>query len=206
MNAQERTLLVEFLDQMIGAQAGRKDPEADSLIREAASRQPDAAYLLVQRALQLEQALQITQAELKRLQAETAQASDAGTFLGNANAWGRSPANTTPAGTPVGAPPASTVTPTAAQGAAPMQQRWGSGMLGNVAATAAGVVAGSFLFHGVQNLLGRHGTDAPWGAAATPAVPRENVALDGSADETPADDGIDTSSLDDGGDSGGDFA
>ncbi|HWI15973.1 MAG TPA: DUF2076 family protein, partial [Burkholderiales bacterium] len=205
MNAQERTLLVEFLDQMIGAQAGRKDAEADSLIREAVSRQPDAAYLLVQRALQLEQALQITQAELKRLQAEGGPQTDAG-FLGNANTWGRSPANTTPAGTPVGAPPAGAATPAAAPGAAPMQQRWGSGMLGNVAATAAGVVAGSFLFHGVQNLLGRHGTDAPWNSAAASPLPRENGAADESTDEALTDDSVDTASWDDGGDSGGDFA
>jgi hypothetical protein len=36
-------------------------------------------------------------------------------------------------------------------------------MLGNVATTAAGVVAGSFLFQGIQGLMHRGDTNAPWG-------------------------------------------
>ena len=63
MNPQEKELLARFLEQLTTAQAGQKDREAESLIREAVARQPDAAYLLVQRALQLDQALQLTQAE-----------------------------------------------------------------------------------------------------------------------------------------------
>lgn len=203
MNAQERTLLVQFLDQLIAAQAGRKDPEAEALIREACVRQPDAAYLLVQRALQLEQALDITKAEVQRLQSEAAQPHESASFLGNSNAWGRSSsATTTPTGAPVSAPPPASAAPMA-PGAAQPPQRFGSGMLGNVAATAAGVVAGSFLFQGVQNLLGRHGTDAPWGAAAPPAPARDDIALDDRSDDTQTDDSFDTSGWDDGGDIGG---
>jgi len=63
MNAQERELLTSFLDQMVQAQAGPKDMEAETLIRNAAARQPDALYLLVQRAMQLDYALKATQAE-----------------------------------------------------------------------------------------------------------------------------------------------
>ena len=37
---------------------------------------------------------------------------------------------------------------------------WGSGMLGTVATTAAGVVAGSFLFQGIESLMGHHGNNA----------------------------------------------
>jgi uncharacterized protein len=204
MNAQERTLLVQFLDQLISAQAGRKDPEAEALIREASARQPDAAYLLVQRALQLEQALDITKAELQRLQSETPQSRETASFLGNPNAWGRSSsATTTPTGAPVPAASPSSAAPTGPAVNQP-PQRFGSGMLGNVAATAAGVVAGSFLFQGVQNLLGRHGTDAPWGATATPAPARDDVALEDVSDDAQADDSFDTSGWDDGGDMGGD--
>jgi len=210
MNAQERALLVQFLDQLMAAQPGRKDPEAEALIREASARQPDAAYLLAQRALQLEQALDIAKAELQRLH-ESAQSSEAASFLGNPNAWGRaSSATTTPTGAPVSAAPPST----AAAPAAPATnqqppQRFGSGMLGNVAATAAGVVAGSFLFQGVQNLLGHHGTDAPWGAAAAPAPTRDDVALQDLSDDTQTDDSFDTSGWDGGdvgGGDGGDYA
>jgi hypothetical protein len=35
---------------------------------------------------------------------------------------------------------------------------WGSGMMANLATTAAGVVAGSFLYQGIQNLMGHHNT------------------------------------------------
>ena len=70
MNAQESTLLTQFLDQLAAARAEAKDADADRLIREACARQPDAAYLLVQRALQLEQALDVSQAEVARLQRE----------------------------------------------------------------------------------------------------------------------------------------
>ena len=54
MTPQERELLTGFLEQMTQAQAGRKDTEAEALIRNAAARQPDALYLLTQRALGLE--------------------------------------------------------------------------------------------------------------------------------------------------------
>ncbi len=156
MNAQERELLTSFLDQMVQAQAGPKDMEAETLIRNAAARQPDALYLLVQRAMQLDYALKATQAEAAKLQSELDQArgdSRSG-FLTNPKAWGR--------GAPAAAPSASAVAtaqprPQSATAApqAPASS-WGSGMLGNVATTAAGVVAGSFLFQGIQGLMGHH--------------------------------------------------
>ena len=58
MTLQEKELLTRFLQQLSSAQAGQKDAEAEALIRDAAARQPDAAYLLAQRTLQLEQLLQ----------------------------------------------------------------------------------------------------------------------------------------------------
>jgi len=38
----------------------------------------------------------------------------------------------------------------------------GSSFLGSIATTAAGVVAGSFLFHGIENLLGHHQSASSW--------------------------------------------
>jgi hypothetical protein len=53
MTLQERDLLARFLQQMVGARAEQKDRDAEALIKEAVARQPDALYLLVQRAIQL---------------------------------------------------------------------------------------------------------------------------------------------------------
>jgi hypothetical protein len=66
MTPQEREPLSSLLQQMTQTQVGQKHAEADALIREAAARQPDATYLLVQRAMGLEYALQVTQAQVSR--------------------------------------------------------------------------------------------------------------------------------------------
>ena len=70
MTPEERELLTSFLQQMAQARAEQKDPEADALIRDAAARQPDALYLLTQRALGLDYALNATQAQVAKLQTE----------------------------------------------------------------------------------------------------------------------------------------
>jgi len=57
MNVQEREVLENFLNQLTQVRGVRKDSEADAIIARAIAQQPDAAYLLVQRALLLEQAL-----------------------------------------------------------------------------------------------------------------------------------------------------
>ena len=49
MTAKESQMLQDFLTQLTQANGIAKDPEADALINAAVSRQPDAAYLLVQR-------------------------------------------------------------------------------------------------------------------------------------------------------------
>lgn len=96
MNLQEREQLTHFLQQLTQAQAGQKDAEAEALIRDAGARQADAAYLLVQRALQLEQALQMVQSQASKLQAELEQMRSGARsgFLDQANTWGRPAAAT----------------------------------------------------------------------------------------------------------------
>jgi hypothetical protein len=103
MTPQDSRLLQDFLDQLARTQAGAKDPEAQDLINRTFARQPDAAYLLVQRAVLLEQALKQAQAQIAQLQQQSpppapgyapAQAmppapqptSPWGSFLGNAAA------------------------------------------------------------------------------------------------------------------------
>lgn len=152
MNIQEREQLTQFLQQLKVAQVGTKDAEAERLIQEACRQQADANYLLVQRSLLLGQALESAQAEIARLQqAQESSGSRSNSFLGG-NAWGNS--TITPGlgqQRPAGLAPASPIPPAAIN-----PSSWGSSMLGTVASTAAGVVAGSFLFQGIEHLLGSH--------------------------------------------------
>lgn len=167
MNLQEREQLSQFLQQLVQAQAGQKDAEAEALIKEACARQPEAAYLLVQRALLLDHALQNAQAQVARLQGELAQAQGqqrSGGFL-DGNTWGNSPARA-PQAAPVYAPAAAPAyAPAAAPMAAAPASSWGS-TLGTVATTAAGVAAGAFLFQGIEHMMGNHGSGWMPGAGA----------------------------------------
>ena len=194
MTRDEREQLVRFLEQLTQAQAVHKDDEADALIRSTCARQTDAAYLLVQRAMLLEQAVKNSKSEIARLQSELAQARTPSTaahanpgFI-DANSWGNSPtAKTTSAPSIAPAP-----------SALPAASAWGSGMLGTIATTAAGVVAGNFLYQGIEHLLGKpHATPARTNSANDVA----SAPHDSAATVYPQDDGVadifDTSSVDD---------
>lgn len=210
MTSQEKELLVRFLQQLTEARAGQKDGEAEKLIQEACSRQPEAPYLLVQRALQLDQAFQATQAQVLKLQTELDQArtstgASSGGFLNDPNAWGSQPRSVVQSGArqPAGgAAAANAPGPAAAAPRAPSP--WGGGsMLGTMATTAAGVVAGSFLFQGIQGLMNNKNESA---ANAEPThsaeqAPPEQLGYDETALDQPGEDYADA-----GGDAGGDFA
>ena len=160
MNPQEKELLTRFLEQLTAARAGQKDPDADALIREAVARQPDAAYLLVQRALQLDQAFQATQTQVTKLQNELDQSRSSGArtssgFLGDPYAWGSRPTGAPPVGQGVAPQQQATATPAASAAPVTRPSPWGSNLLGTAAMTAAGVVAGSFLYQGIQGLMNR---------------------------------------------------
>ena len=162
MTPKERELLQNFLQQLEQTRVGAKDPDADGMIREASARQPEASYLLVQRAMGLDLALQAAQAQITKLQTELDAARSpapvATGFLDSPNAWGRQSAPLSPspqAVRPSANPPATTAYPTASAPAAP--SAWGSGIMGTRATTAAGVVAGSLLYQGIQGLMGHHG-------------------------------------------------
>lgn len=189
MEIREREQLNQFLHQLRQARAGIKDAEADNLIREAVAQQPDANYLLVQRALLLEQALQTSQATIAQLQAEVDQSRNGRGFLADGNTWGQAP----------GARPAAPATPQSAgawQAAAPVPaaSSWGGGgLLGTVASTAVGVVAGSFLFQGLENIMGHHPAPS-WGSAAAPVQPLSDATSVNNFTDTP-DGGNDLDSL-----------
>lgn len=179
MNAQERNQLTLFLQQLKDARIGSKDAEAEQLIKAACEQQADAHYLLVQRSLLLAQALDNAQAEIARLQSEQATLRGTSNSFLAGNAWGNSARPATSSQGAAGFAAATPPSPTAATS-------WGSGMLGTVATTAAGVVAGAFLFQGIEHLMGNHhgsngllsGNNAPDALAAHPESAPVNTYAD----------------------------
>jgi hypothetical protein len=148
MTLEERRLLEAFLADLMRVPAIQKDRAAAAAIDSAFERQPNAAYLVVQRALLLQQALEAAQAETARLRELCGEpAADASSFLADPVVW---------------------------RGAsAPMTaERHGlaGSFVGQAVATAAGVAGGAFLFHGLHDLLGL----AP--AASAPGDPATGLA------------------------------
>ena len=151
MNPSDEKTLQDFLGQLVQARGVTKDPQADALIQRAVAEQPDAAYLLVQRALLVEQALGNAKARIAELERQTTKGS--GGFL-DANTWGNSAQSNPSTPAPVQSAVQGTAAPARSGG---FLGGAGGGMLGTIAATAAGVAAGSFLFHGIGNLLDHDG-------------------------------------------------
>ncbi|SNT02463.1 hypothetical protein SAMN06265795_11227 [Noviherbaspirillum humi] len=222
MSPQEHQLLNGFLEQLVQARGISKDPEADTLIRNAVARQPDAAYLLVQRALLMDQALNNAKAEIARLESQVSQLEAArggqgagrGGFLDSASAWGNSastPAyNAPPAqpggrGMPAQAPAQPYAqAPMAQQGYAPPRSGFFGGgagsLLGTAAATAAGVAGGAFLFQGIEHLMGGHHGRGFGDMANAGNAPVENTTVNNyyGSEEAPAA-GLDNAGLDNAG-------
>lgn len=157
MNAQEQTLLTTLLrnlDQAAVALAPQaKDAEADRLIHQALAQRPDIAYLLVQRHLLLEQALQSAQARIGELERNAPASSAGGSFLGSSstgatNVYGQaiSPAAAQPTAQPTAVP--------AVAAASAGRGVGGGSFLGTAAATATGVIGGALLFQGIEHLMG----------------------------------------------------
>lgn len=206
MNPQESQALQDFLNQLTQARGIAKDPQADALIASAVAQQPDAAYLLVQRALLMDQALNAAKAQIANLQSQVQAAqSPARGFLDPANTWGNSAA---PASRPAVPYPAAPIQQQAAptyqaplQASAATPGFFGGGIgnvLGSVATTAAGVAGGAFLFQGIEHLMGNggnHGGGLFGQQAATPlAVPVENTTINNYyGDDNSSDDNSGTS-------------
>ena len=170
MTPQENELLQKFLAQLAHAHVGVKDSEAQAMIGRAVAQQPDAAYLLVQRALLLERALQQAKSQLSRLR-EQRDGAD-----GGSHTWTQ-----TPPATPATAPaPTSPPQAQAAPSTGGTSSGWG-GFLGNAATTAAGVAGGAFLFQGLEGLLGHRGGGFVGGSAPTETV--ENVTVNDYSDD-----------------------
>lgn len=164
MSPQDSMLLQYFLNQLVQARGVPKDPEAEAMIARAVAQQPDAAYLLVQRALLQQQALDNAQAEIAALQQQLRGAARTTPEFLDPNAWGQGggqrPAASAHGGPLPGQQTPQPTPPAWQQGQGNRSGLFGGrmggmgGALGNIASTAAGVAAGAFLFQGLGNLLG----------------------------------------------------
>ncbi|TFW31647.1 DUF2076 domain-containing protein [Massilia horti] len=162
MSPQDSQLLQDFLNQLVQARGVPKDPEADAMISRAAAQQPDATYLLVQRALLQQQALNNAKAEIASLQNQLRASPQSTSAFLDPNAWGNS-GTVRPAmgaqpgqGAPTPYQPGQQPTPMAQPASGGFLRGGMGGTLGNIASTAAGVAAGAFLFQGIEHLLGNH--------------------------------------------------
>ncbi|MDB5838908.1 MAG: hypothetical protein JWQ23_860 [Herminiimonas sp.] len=238
MTPQENQSLQTLLGQLTQVRGISKDPQAEQMIAAAVAQQPDAAYLLVQRAMILEQALETAKAQISELQQQAQQAPAPGgnkNFL-DVNAWGNTGGARAAAAT--GSEPERSVTgrplssnSSSASPMAPQQNAFpqanaarpassgflgggGGSMLGTMAATAAGVAGGAFLFQGIGSLLGNRneagGADSHAKNEAAPAAPPQEAATqqnDTALNDQPATDqpSIDNASFDDTASEGGSF-
>jgi len=161
MSPQDTQLLENFLNQLIEARGLPKDPEADAMIQKAVAYQPDAAYLLVQRALLQQQALDNAKAEIANLQRQLQGGQQSASRFLDPNAWGNSAGQRQPVQT-YDTQQAYQQPSLASRASNFLRGGTGIGMsgaLGSIASTAAGVAAGAFLFQGLGNLLGHHNQD-----------------------------------------------
>ncbi|WP_031435613.1 DUF2076 domain-containing protein [Methylomarinum vadi] len=170
MNTQEREKLSQFLQQLVDVKLTEKDQEADKYISSAISNQPDATYLLVQKCLIQDQALHAAQVQIADLQQQLRQQKNAtasgSDFLHN-DPWATpKKENSVPGADSYQVPSASDNANFSRMSPQNPGAGFGSSFLGNIASTAAGVVAGSFLYHGIGNLLGHHGSPSSWDQSA----------------------------------------
>ncbi|QNA89224.1 DUF2076 family protein [Massilia sp. Dwa41.01b] len=120
MSPQDSQLLQDFLDQLIQARGLPKDPEAEAMIQKAVAYQPDAAYLLVQRALLQQQALDNAKAEIASLQQQLqARGGGSGGGFLDPHSWGNSAVSGHKPGRPALSVPASIQLPTELSAAVP---------------------------------------------------------------------------------------
>ncbi len=143
MNQRERDDLMRFLEPLLRARAGEKDATAEAIILEQCARQPDALYLLVQRAMALESALE---SALQAAQSRNAASA------GSTDAEGHARAGASPM-------------PLVRQAAGERSGSWSRGLLAQASTigvigagvglgVAAGVVAGGLLLDALGDGIG----------------------------------------------------
>ena len=144
MTPQETALFKTLLARLETTGSQPKDPDAETLIRQATAAQPDAAYYLAQTLLIHDLSLHSAQNRIAELEKSLAEAQAAPSpptsFLGGLLDTDRL---ATPAAQPGNPAP---LAPNAGMG--------GGGFLRAAAVTAAGVAGCALLFEGIQSMFG----------------------------------------------------
>ncbi|MDB5998448.1 MAG: transporter substrate-binding protein [Rhizobacter sp.] len=156
MTPREKLMVTRLVNRLVEQPEIQRDPGAERELSALMQVRPDAAYLLFQRCLILEEALNAAHEEIDRLQqsgrntaaADASAAPAFGTVQGGAPYRAAQPAYAAPSGAQ--ATPAAAVPQAAA--ASPV-----GGFLRNAASMGAGVLGGSLLFQGIESLLHRGG-------------------------------------------------
>ena len=149
MTPDERSLLQNFLQDLVQTRGQAKDAEAETMIQNALRASPDAAYVLVQHAIMSDQALHAAQAQIADLQSQLSAAS--APRSGFLPQTGPQPGPWSQPSQP--APQASSY-----YGPGPFSSGGGLGsFLRSAGTTAAGVAGGALLFEGLSGLFGGHG-------------------------------------------------
>lgn len=169
MNAEERLRVVRLVTRLSRAPEAPQDEDAALELAALLKVRPDAPYLLLQRALMLELALEQAQAELRQLRQGQAPGQPAQGYptpqpAGTARApsrWGGLFQRGAPAAASPGYPGSG---PGYGPGYGAGAPSAGGGFLRNAAAVGAGVLGGSLLFHGLDALF--HDHDHPDAGAA----------------------------------------
>jgi hypothetical protein len=230
MTPQERPLIDELFDRLATLERMPRDPEAERAIAEGLAKAPHAVYPLVQTVLVQDEALKRADARIRELEGGEAPGEGA-SFLDTM----REALTGRRGSVPTVRPGASDPRWGAGAAQQPQNPAFGSGggsFLGTAAATAAGVIGGSLLFHSISSMMGggraeanpsgfgNMEADSPWGGGARDSELAREAGIDdigrggplGSGNDNRAglfDTGEDPVGLDDafdvGGDGGGDF-
>lgn len=196
MTPQERDLITTLLTRLKSAGGQAKDPEAETLIRQAMTEQPDAPYYLAQTVLIQDLSLhnaqnQIAELERQLTDVQRQAAKPPASFLGGLFG-SHAPAAPAPAtgSVPAAGPWTRAPQVAAAPPAQPYQQQpsyappmaagggfmgggmgGGGGFLRSAAATAAGIAGGALLFQGIESLFGQRASAGILGGQAmTPGL------------------------------------
>jgi hypothetical protein len=175
MNAEEKLRVARLVTRLARAPETPQDEDAALELAALLKVRPDAPYLLMQRTLMLELALERAQAELEQLRQGSGQAQGNASVLPATAAgaparpvdpqttrWtpGVTVSSGAPAGTGYGPGYGQPVPTGPAYGPGPVAGQAPSGagsFLRNAAAVGAGVLGGSLLFHGLDSLFHDHG-------------------------------------------------
>lgn len=211
MTPEERNLISGLFDRMRSYGTVEKEREADQMISSMVRQNPDSPYMLVQSVLIQDQALVTANDRVQQLEsrvrdleanAEKAQQSSGGSFLGGLFGGGSRPAATSvpttrqapPANSPWGQPqpPQGQYAPQPQGYGAPQAApaRAGGGFMAQAMTTAAGVAGGMLaanaitsMMHGHPSHTGASGYDQSGNDAAQDAAQDQQSAQDAQQDQ-----------------------